>query len=156
MQDFNLKPAAGSAKQTSYGLDQLKLIVRDMSDNDALLVYNLLLGRLDISANSLNLLDELAFQYRMARMLQAEATDNNSESGMKDRTVTLNSVTSLLKALADTRAQVLTQERLKRFEVAIRKTLKTAPAEMREAYVDLYGEFLEKGEREAIEKGNFE
>lgn len=151
--NFSLKPEQPTQGQAPYGFDNLQDLINTMSEGDAMMAYSLLGARLNLGATKIDLLEELDMQFRAAKRLQAEASDNMSESGMKDRTQTLGSVTALIKAIAEVRQEVLSQERLKRIEKAIRATLKAAPAEMREIYVDLYGEFLQNDVIEELKNG---
>jgi len=151
MEDYSLK---NNQKSTSYyDLADLKTLVKNLNEADALTLHSLLSARLNLGAANIDLLEELDHQFRNAKMLQAEAMESDSESGMKDRTATLNQVTNMLKMLAETRDAVLSQERLKRYEAAIRLTLAKAPTEMREAYIDLYGEYLTSQNIEELRNG---
>lgn len=150
--NYSLQGETGP-ETVEYDYDELKALINNMEEHDALTAYSLLGARLNLGATKIDMLEELDMQFRAAKTLQAEAGNNRSENGMKDRTQTLGSVTTLLKAIADVRSEVLSQERLKRIEKAIRATLKAAPAEMREVYVDLYGEFLQNDVKEELKNG---
>jgi predicted O-linked N-acetylglucosamine transferase (SPINDLY family) len=94
----------------------------------------------------LDLEQELLQQYKNAKLLLAEAIyDNSGETPLNQKAQVVNSITTILKQMADIKTQLYNAERLKHLETILVDTLKGFP-DMRDAFLVKYKEELHKHE----------
>ncbi len=97
--------------------------------------------RLMLEIKHVNLTEELGLQFRQGKaLLEQVRTDTATPTNQKAQV--FNSVNSMLNNIAKQMDIVYSAERLKRFEVAFLKILEKLPAESKEQFFEMYGEYL--------------
>ena len=130
-----------SLKQPEAAPDPVKLL--DGLEDDVLLRLRAMIDKkLDIDPRSMNLADELGYQYRAGKTLLASIQADNASVPANQRAQVFNSVTMMLEKIAKQMKGVYDAERLKRFEAAFMKTLEDMPDKSKRKFFDLYGEYL--------------
>lgn len=94
----------------------------------------------------LDLEQELLQQYKDAKLLLSEALyDSSGETPLNQKAQIVNSITNILKQLADIKTQLYNAERLKMLETILVDTLKHYP-ELKEDFLANYKAVLGKHE----------
>lgn len=121
----------------------------DIADEETLMrLFKLIQAKLDLDINSLNLTEALALQYKMGTALADQVLYDNTIPA-NQRSQTFNAVNASIEKIAKMRGVIMSQERLKRYETAVLKVIDVfkikfpeAAPEMRDVFMDLYGEYL--------------
>lgn len=135
MEDFSLNKPAPAASISS----QLK----SMSNKELLELRNRVDLELGVEIKDLNLGEELGLLFRQGKQLLEDVLDD-PEVPANQKAQVFNTVKGQVDKLVATRQVVFSQERLKRFEMALLKVVNMAGNEaMKAEFLDLYGSFLE-------------
>ena len=122
-------------------LEAAQNLLKSMTDNDLLVLRHDLDKLLKIDLAQLDLADELGLQYRSGMTLLSSVQDDN-DTPVNQRAQVFNSVNSMLSNIVKTQEIIYSIERLKKYEVAFLKAAETLTTEAKEAFFDLYGEYL--------------
>ena len=136
MEDFSLsQPAPASVSIAA----QLKR----MSNKELLELRNQVDAELGVELKDLNLGEELGLLFRQGKQLLEDVLDDPDVPANQKAQV-FNTVKGQVDKLVATRQVVFSQERLKRFEMALIKVINMAGNDtMKAEFLDLYGSFLE-------------
>lgn len=91
----------------------------------------------EITLNSINLTKELLIQFKKAKLLQEDASGDDTP--YNQRAQVQNSLNATMQSLAKLQASVYSSERAKRLEIALAATLKEFPA-LQEDFLARYTE----------------
>lgn len=97
--------------------------------------------RLRLELGALNLADELALQFRQAKNLLYEVS-NDKDTPVNQKAQILNSARAQLSEIVRQQESVWSMGRLKKYEVAFVKAASMFSVEQRNVFFDLYGEYL--------------
>lgn len=131
-----------AAKPASKGVD-LKALIADLSEEELLKLRHEVDKKLQIDPRMLNMADELGLQYRSGMALLNSIQDDKDVPA-NQRAQVFNSVGAMLEKIVKQQKVVYDAERLKRFEAAFMKTLKSLPEEQQKLFFNLYGDYLTK------------
>lgn len=125
----------------------MRAMLNQMSESELMSVRHDLDLRLAISIEQLNLTEELSLQYRQGKTM-LDRVVNDDQVPANQVAQIFNSTQAQLEKIIRLRAQIFSQERLKRFEGAFLKVLELAATdEQRVQFMEMYGDFLkDKGE----------
>jgi uncharacterized protein (UPF0147 family) len=137
------------AKPAAKGFDAGTLIA-DLSEDDLLKLRHAVDKKLQIDPRMLNMADELGLQYRSGMALLASIQDDKDVPA-NQRAQVFNSVGAMLEKIVKQQKVVYDAERLKRYEAAWMKTMKSLPEEQQKLFFNLYGDYLTKPETPAPE-----
>ena len=112
-----------------------------MGDEELLSLRSRIDDRLNIELKHVNLTEELGLQYRAGKLLLDQTQGDESVPANQKAQVS-NSVSAMLSSIVKMQETVYSIDRLKRYEAAFLKSVETLPKENKEAFFDLYGEFL--------------
>ncbi len=138
MKDFSLKAPDKPPTVSS----ELRLLLEQLSEQELIDLRHELDSRLMLDLGALNLAEELAIQFRQGKNLLNEV-QGDKDVPANQKAQILNSVRAMLSEIIKQQTDVYSMERLKKYEVAFVKCVKLLTLESREAFFDLYGEFLE-------------
>jgi hypothetical protein len=113
----------------------------EMSDEEMLDLRNEIDSRLNIAIADLNLTEELGLQYRQGKVLLS-SIQNDKTTPANQKAQVFNSVGAQLGQIVKMQSDVFSMQRLKKFEIAFIKAAETLPQAAKEAFFDLYGEYL--------------
>ena len=112
-----------------------------MGDEELLSLRSRIDDRLNIELKHVNLTEELGLQYRAGKLL-LDQTQGDESVPANQKAQVFNSVSAMLSSIVKMQETVYSIDRLKRYEAAFLKSVETLPKENKEAFFDLYGEFL--------------
>lgn len=119
--------------------------IAGLSEDDLLKLRHAVDKKLQIDPRMLNMADELGLQYRAGMALLASIQDDKDVPA-NQRAQVFNSVGAMLEKIVKQQKVVYDAERLKRYEAALLKTLKSMPEEQQTLFFNLYGDYLTKPE----------
>jgi len=132
-----------------HSLDKLSApgkpdLLAGLSDEELISLRTKIDLKLQVDLSRINLAEEIGMQYRSAMVLLQSIQDDSSVPA-NQRAQVLNSIRTTLSDIIRQQKVVYSAERLKRYEVALKKVLEQLPAESTRVFFDLYGEFLTQG-----------
>ncbi|MFA9216814.1 MAG: hypothetical protein ACEQSK_06880 [Sphingomonadaceae bacterium] len=137
LKDHDLKP------KPAPDSDAAMLARMDGLDDNGLLSLRHQIGlRLQTDLSKLDLAHELGAQYRAGMALLESVTNKNDGTPANQRAQVFNSVGAMLEKVIKQQKVVYSAERLKRFEAAFLKVLKSLEPDTARIFFDLYGEYL--------------
>lgn len=145
MEDFSLQHQAKIDPNAVP--DEVLGCLEALSDAQLMNLRHHLDNLLGIEINNLNLSEELGLVYRQGKdLLKTIQADDRVPANQKAQVY--NSVAAQIDKLSKMRDKVFSQERLKRFEAALIKTIECqGDNKAKSIFFDLYGEFLrDRGE----------
>lgn len=96
---------------------------------------------LGLKLEDLNLAEELALQFKQAKLLFNEV-NADPDVAANQKAQVINSISSILATITKAQAELYNAERLKKLEAATLKALKTLPKTEQEAFFSLYEQYL--------------
>jgi hypothetical protein len=141
LKDFSLKSNTanpGSKSKLDLVIDQLP----GFDDKELAELRYALDALLPLDLGKLDLAEELALQFRQAKVLLVEV-QRDATTPANQKAQIFNSVRAQLESIVKQQEVVWSMERLKKFEVAFIKAANLLTPEARDAFFDLYGEFLQ-------------
>jgi hypothetical protein len=129
IEDIGLSPQPAPFKLASMGETAL-IDLRSQIDE-----------HLTLDLKDINLAEELALQFKQAKALYTEIS-NDPDTAANQKAQVINSVSSILATITKAQAELYNAERLKKLEAATLKALRTLPLPQQEAFMELYGEYL--------------
>lgn len=137
MKDFSL---ASKPKAATFSADHLN----SLSEIELLELRGKIDTILQIQIGDLNLGEELSLQLRKAKSLFDKVSEDKN-TPVNQQAQLFNSIQALIDKLIKSRKIVFSQERLRRYEVAMLAALETLQnTAAKEAFLDLYQEYLEQ------------
>lgn len=145
IKDYSLKSNSPGVK--APGMDAL---IAHMDEEELIKLRHAVDKKLVVDPRMLNMADELGLQYRAGMTLLASIQDD-PDVPANQRSQVFNSVGAMLEKIVKQQKIVYDAERLKRFEAAMLKTLKSLPEEQQKLFFNLYSDYLTKPEEPAPE-----
>jgi hypothetical protein len=140
LKDHDLGARSGPpAVSTSRDLMQL---VIHADEKMQLRVYSILQAQLNLNIQDVNLSEALVVQHKQAQLFLDEVLHDDSIPA-NQRAQALGQANATIQNIIKQKETVMSQDRLRRFEIAFQKVIaKCATPEQKEAWMDLYGEYL--------------
>ncbi len=102
-----------------------------------------------LSLDEVNLVKETLLQFQAAKVLQADAADEDSGTPMNQRAQVQNSIANILSTLGKIQMELYDSEKLKRLTAATVKAVKLLSPEAQKAFFEAFQADLEQVEAEA-------
>jgi DNA mismatch repair ATPase MutS len=115
----------------------------DMTEEQLLDLRDALDLKLQVELKHLNMTEELGLQYRQGKKLLT-LIQNDRGTPANQVAQLFNSVAGMLERIVKLQEMVYSAERLKAYEAAFLKAIETLPKEGKEAFFELYQQYLDQ------------